>query len=246
MKRFLGLAAVLMMVLGLVGSAQAGSWFYAPGDPASQLNDGMWVEFFVGGGPGQQGNLIFAIDKNVYDPGTGTWDDSLAQWSIGGFTLAAVEYLGGGTGWGGVNDGVAYNQYQTLYINGSLYAADGGPWGEGGHLDEMFAMNWTTSYANGNLDFFFAAGHDTEDVMFDAQFSGILNQNYFTFGPGGFPFPVPEWEFDLSVYSGHWGSGFEFLSLQTPEGEPVPVPAAVWLLGSGLVGLVGFRRRFSN
>jgi hypothetical protein len=27
------------------------------------------------------------------------------------------------------------------------------------------------------------------------------------------------------------------------EGSPVPVPGAVWLLGSGLVGLVGLRRR---
>ncbi|MDY6950660.1 MAG: VPLPA-CTERM sorting domain-containing protein [Thermodesulfobacteriota bacterium] len=27
-------------------------------------------------------------------------------------------------------------------------------------------------------------------------------------------------------------------------GEPVPVPPAVWLLGSGLIGLVGIRRRY--
>lgn len=29
----------------------------------------------------------------------------------------------------------------------------------------------------------------------------------------------------------------------TPEPNPVPVPAAAWLLGSGLIGLVGIRRR---
>jgi hypothetical protein len=28
--------------------------------------------------------------------------------------------------------------------------------------------------------------------------------------------------------------------------EAVPVPAAVWLLGSGLLGLMGLRRRFSR
>ena len=30
------------------------------------------------------------------------------------------------------------------------------------------------------------------------------------------------------------------------EGTTVPVPAAVWLLGSGLIGLIGFRRKFDN
>ena len=27
---------------------------------------------------------------------------------------------------------------------------------------------------------------------------------------------------------------------------PVPIPGAVWLLGSGLVGLLGFRRKIRN
>ncbi len=35
-----------------------------------------------------------------------------------------------------------------------------------------------------------------------------------------------------------------------PEGvgvaTPVPIPAAVWLLGSGLIGLVGLRKRFKK
>ncbi len=29
-------------------------------------------------------------------------------------------------------------------------------------------------------------------------------------------------------------------------GEPVPIPGAVWLLGSGLIGLVGFRRKLKK
>jgi hypothetical protein len=32
----------------------------------------------------------------------------------------------------------------------------------------------------------------------------------------------------------------------TAEAAPVPIPAAVWLLGSGLAGLVGMRRRISG
>ena len=30
------------------------------------------------------------------------------------------------------------------------------------------------------------------------------------------------------------------------EGTAVPIPAAVWLLGSGIIGLIGFRRKFSK
>lgn len=40
-------------------------------------------------------------------------------------------------------------------------------------------------------------------------------------------------------------SGEEFGQLQVNI-APVPVPAAVWLLGSGLIGLVGLRRKFGR
>ena len=30
------------------------------------------------------------------------------------------------------------------------------------------------------------------------------------------------------------------------QGDPVPVPGAVWLLGSGIIGLAGFKRKFSK
>jgi len=32
-------------------------------------------------------------------------------------------------------------------------------------------------------------------------------------------------------------------TMDTPPGSPVPVPAAVWLFGSGLLGLIGIARR---
>ena len=39
------------------------------------------------------------------------------------------------------------------------------------------------------------------------------------------------------------GSENIFIDNVAVEGSPVPVPAAVWLLGSGLLGLIGIRRR---
>ena len=39
-----------------------------------------------------------------------------------------------------------------------------------------------------------------------------------------------------------WGSNQAILTIETA----VPVPGAVWLLGSGLIGLAGFRRKFKK
>jgi len=38
----------------------------------------------------------------------------------------------------------------------------------------------------------------------------------------------------------------EYFSITFTTGAPVPIPGAVWLLGSGLVGLVGIRRKFKK
>jgi hypothetical protein len=41
-----------------------------------------------------------------------------------------------------------------------------------------------------------------------------------------------------------WGSGgLDFEALGVINASPVPIPGAVWLLGTGLIGLVGIRRR---
>ena len=41
-----------------------------------------------------------------------------------------------------------------------------------------------------------------------------------------------------------WPTDWILLTEVQFEGSPVPIPGAVWLLGSGLIGLVGIRRKF--
>lgn len=59
------------------------------------------------------------------------------------------------------------------------------------------------------------------------------------------------WLLDTGATSGHWQMNiigtvdFRNLSHMTVYGSPVPVPAAVWLFGSGLAGLLGAARRKS-
>ncbi len=47
-------------------------------------------------------------------------------------------------------------------------------------------------------------------------------------------------------YMGQGGGGNPFLAAVTVEATAVPIPAALWLFGSGLAGLVGLRRRIAR
>ena len=44
-----------------------------------------------------------------------------------------------------------------------------------------------------------------------------------------------------ALAAGHW-----FADDFTFAGAPIPIPGAVWLLGSGLIGIVGIRKKFKT
>ena len=53
--------------------------------------------------------------------------------------------------------------------------------------------------------------------------------------------------FSTSPYSGlaTAGANFDYFDMDFKT-TPVPIPAAIWLLGSSLVGLAGIRRKFKK
>ena len=75
-------------------------------------------------------------------------------------------------------------------------------------------------------------------LLFDSN--GIIDT---LFGPGNFTYEAePNQKYLINVFVDAGFSTGEF----GVKVETVPIPAAVWLLGGGLLGLVGLRRRFKS
>jgi len=55
---------------------------------------------------------------------------------------------------------------------------------------------------------------------------------------------IPNQSATFTVYTDNTEGKVNFGMLFYPTVTPIPIPGAVWLLGSGLVGLIGLRRRF--
>lgn len=72
-------------------------------------------------------------------------------------------------------------------------------------------------------------------------FNLVVGEEYYLFfSPGNNPSSAGGFQ-TQSLVSGSLESGFNLNFVQV---SPVPIPGAIWLLGSGLVGLIGLRRKY--
>lgn len=176
---------------------------------------------------------------------------SNAGMTINGGTLNATTvlvnsggYLGGtGTITGNVtlaNGGVIKpgNSPGTLTINGDFFSSGNLLFEIGGitaGLYDVLNITGDAYFTGGNIGFEFIDGYtpltgDSWDFLLANSINGWDTIQFYYVGLG------PGWTFDYGTDG----------KLIVASAGPVPIPAAVWLLGSGLVGLVGLRRKFQK
>ena len=168
--------------------------------------------------------------------GNGSWVE-LFNWKNGGapestFIASATnsQWLFTGTLSSFAPASTAPWQYQsTGQINLGIVAP--GAWGEAVQISNVSGTKFS-KWDNGNLEWQFTfTGYDNENPSIPILFTGHFN----SIPPGSGTY------FDLSP-SMHGGSTLSQLDMQIAA----PIPAAAWLLGSGLIGLVVIRRRMRN
>lgn len=192
--------------------------------------------------------LIFSIDASAsYIVDTGPGDATAgghsvttSQWLAGQFTITDSYTLTSVEGWFyAPNDGTA---------TAAIYSDNG----TGVPVNELYHQQvlldspssgvnaWDGAYG---LDWGLASG--TYWLAFELRtgdtFSGAMPSGTGTFGNGA-PNPLD----DYARWSDIWGWLEQSPSLALGmriSADPVPVPPAVWLFGSGLIGLIGVARR---
>jgi len=173
MKRTALLSFVILVVLGFSVSVQAGpvvnpgTYNSAEGDFTTKF----WKEKFIGGGPGQPGNVLMAIGQGfVFQNGV----------------LESVEVYG-------TDDW----DYKTTYTGGMLTLNSKGPWLKKGMLKatNLTAYNYSTVDGEGNLHFqlLMTGSFDNAPYSFDivVTFDGTPGTYQIKYDPyGNFEFQM--------------------------------------------------------
>lgn len=208
-----------------------------------------------------------ATFSNNYNASWGSWDgfaySNMTDTTTPGYGNQFSAITGGGVN-GSSNYGVSYMGYSTpptitytssgaisgMYVTNTTYAylsmRDGDAYakqfgGTSGDDADWFKLTINGSSGGvsaGSVDFYLAdyrfADNSQDYIINDwtwVDLSGLGNVDTLTFS-------------ETSSDTGAYGMNTPaYFALDDVTSSPVPIPGAVWLLGSGLFGLIGIRRR---
>jgi len=198
------------------------------------LQNGWWNEIIFPGNETTPGNQFRAGSLEVPNPYTWTY---MSQWEINGLILQNS----GSASLAGYNDRSVYD-YGTLTLHEDLTL-----WGSEVEVD-VNAVRYSIRYGE-PLNFVTGSGSDMDYYMeIFGKKDGLDYLMTFTF-EGSFGMPslyYPDTRsYDLGPAGDHWGAGFKNITLNiTPSS--IPEPATMLLLGLGMVGLAGVKKKFKN
>jgi hypothetical protein len=169
---------------------------------------------------GSAANAVYTSFASVYDPNLVTTPYAIASAGLGPQTVD-FNYQGSSNL---VHFEIPYTVMMALYAGNPGIA-----WGQ------------YTAFAGISSGVYNEKKVDTGNTALDGGtyvYNLALNKEIFTFDV-----PFTTYDTTLGKYVGSGFLSFGTEAQAYANGSPVPIPGAVWLLGTGLVGLVGIRRR---
>ena len=149
------------------------------------------------------------------------------QWLAGEFTLDKGYTITDVEGW--LKPNVAGTATVVLYS-------------EGGEIPN--AELYSGQFNTGTLDDWYGVNGKSWFLSAGTYWTAFEVRDSETFG-GAFPGSAINPLSNYARSNGSTWSGLDDLDLAIRiYGDPVPIPSAIWLLGSGVIGVVGLRRKF--
>jgi hypothetical protein len=226
------------------GALHASASSVAAGDHTQTRaqGDAYWVDVLTISSPSLTGTA-FARASFFLTGGLASYSDPLSAGAVGNSTVAATVSINGGT--------VFSTTGQLVSRNGAIITDDKRL---GLAVNGVYDTNPSSSLT-GVFSFDIPFTFGTSFQMFAdltaftqamASAPGDLASAYSNFGSSGYWGGISDVHLAdgtvLSGYSLASDSGFDWNNAY-PAAAPVPVPAALWLFGSGLLGLFGVARR---